>query len=71
MIVGKDGSTVVLDELHARNVVFKHIRIIYGGGPTVLENVVFVNCTFDLIRSARTLQLTDVLLKEPVISFGL
>lgn len=71
MLVGADDSTVVLDKLHVRNVVPKHIRIVYGGGQVILENVTFIDCTFDLIRTQRTVELSDVLLKEQVIDFGI
>jgi hypothetical protein len=70
MVVGSDDSTVVLDNLYVRNVVFKHIRIIYGGGRTVLENVTFVDCTFDLVKTKRTIEFSDLLLDKQAISFG-
>jgi hypothetical protein len=54
-----------------RNVVLKHLRIVYGGGKTVLENVTFIDCTFDLIRTKRTVELSDILLKEQAINFGI
>jgi hypothetical protein len=45
-----DKTEVLLDNLYARNVIFENSHIVYKGGPVVLYNVTFVNCTFDVIR---------------------
>lgn len=70
-LVGNDETTVVLDKLHARNYVFEHVRIVYGGGRTVLENVTFTDCTFELIKTSRTLEFSNLLLTENTFNFGI
>jgi hypothetical protein len=39
-----------LDGTRFKNIIFKDSKIIYKGGHTVLENVFFVDCTFDVSR---------------------
>jgi hypothetical protein len=55
-----------IDEFHLRNVIFENVKIEYDGGPLVMENVYFVNCTFAL-RPTKPSQLfaTEVLAKVP------
>jgi len=69
-VVGGDGSNIVLDKLHLRNVVLEHINVVYGGGEAQLENVSFVDCTFKtvtFVRSERTIQLSKLVLqRQPV-----
>lgn len=38
----------VLDGIGWKNIVFLGSHIIYRGGPLILENVIFVNCTFEV-----------------------
>jgi hypothetical protein len=42
------GIAFNLDGFKFRHVIFSNIRIIYNGGPAQLEDVLFVNCTFDI-----------------------
>jgi len=55
-----------IDEFHLRNVIFENVKIEYDGGPLVMENVYFVNCTFEL-KPTKPSQLfaTEVLAKVP------
>lgn len=39
-------DTILLDGAYMRNVIIRHSDVAYNGGPVVLENVYFVNCTF-------------------------
>lgn len=48
-----DGYNLILDGLDARNVVFNNCKITCRGGPLALDNVHFVNCTFDLDTTAQ------------------
>ena len=43
------NPSVVLDNLYARRVIFKDSVITYNGGPLKLDEVYFVNCTFQVI----------------------
>jgi hypothetical protein len=39
--------SIHIDGSYCRNVVFRRCRIIYQGGPLLLDNVAFEDCTFD------------------------
>jgi hypothetical protein len=41
----------VLDGFAWANVVFINSHIVYKGGPVLLDNVTFINCTFDVVGS--------------------
>ncbi len=45
------GGAILLDGLRGRNVVFTGVHVVYDGGPLVLKDVVFVNCTFTIYNS--------------------
>jgi hypothetical protein len=47
------NAQVLLDGNFMKNVVIQDSRIVYRGGPMELENVYFVNCTFDVIDDTR------------------
>jgi hypothetical protein len=40
-----------IDDHVARNVIFDHLHIIYKGGRLELRNVLFVDCTFDILTA--------------------
>jgi hypothetical protein len=39
MIVGGDDSNIVLDKLHLRNAILRHMNTVYGGAEALFENV--------------------------------
>jgi hypothetical protein len=43
-----DGFVLNLDNTYARKVIFINSRIIYNGGPIKLDDVYFINCTFEM-----------------------
>src|ERR1700689_1043575 len=47
-ITAKGKSVVILDGLRLRNAIFEGVRIEYDGGPLIMENTYFVNCTFEV-----------------------
>ena len=53
----------VLDGFYLENVVFENANIIYNGGPVILQNVRFVNCTFDVRRSSQSEKLFEAAIK--------
>jgi hypothetical protein len=56
--------------VHFRNVVFVGTRIQYGGGELDIENVSFVNCTFEIPAQARGFLLAQyVVLNQKSLSF--
>jgi hypothetical protein len=59
LVGGVDGVRQTLDGISWTNDVFENIQIRYEGGEVLLENVKFVNCTFDIANSANGVQVTD------------
>jgi hypothetical protein len=41
-------GSLMLDGLYLKRVIFKDTHIIYKGGPLTMENVYFINCTFEI-----------------------
>jgi hypothetical protein len=63
------GEVPALDGNHFKNTIFQKVRISYTGGPLTLENVAFVNCTFNLPRpDPRIMQLASAVLKSTDIT---
>ncbi|HTW65847.1 MAG TPA: hypothetical protein VME17_14575 [Bryobacteraceae bacterium] len=62
--------TVVLDDWHFKNIVFRNAEIAYNGSPTILENVTFVNCRFTIRRTDRGKALARELLSFSTINFN-
>jgi hypothetical protein len=56
----------VLDGFYLENDVFENAIIIYKGGPVVLQNVRFVNCTFDVRKSPQSEKFLEAATKESV-----
>lgn len=63
------GGATNLDMEHARHVVFDGVEIHYSGGPILLEDVIFINCTFVLDRSQQTRELAERVLASTNVSF--
>jgi hypothetical protein len=62
-----EDATYLLDSLHMRRVIFRNSRIVYKGGPLVLDDVTFVNCTFEIPQQPNGLNFATVFL-EPTPS---
>jgi hypothetical protein len=43
-----NGGAVILDNMKLKNVIFIGVFVQYNGGSLSMENVVFINCTFDV-----------------------
>lgn len=43
-----EGGEAGLDGMQLRNVVFRNVQISYVGGPVLMKNVYFINCTFKM-----------------------
>ena len=64
------GQVPALDGNHFKNTIFKNVKIAYEGGPLILENVTFINCTFDLPKpNARSIQLASAILELTSVTF--
>jgi hypothetical protein len=60
------GGTQTLDFFKWKNVTFVNMHIKYTGHAVVLENVRFVNCTFDVPADAVGMRLTEYAALEPM-----
>ena len=60
-------GNLTLDGMHLKNVVLVNVHVIYKGGASELENVYFLNCTFQITRSANGIELADNILTNPAI----
>jgi hypothetical protein len=70
LVVDGTGSNIFLDGFHLRNVTVRGAKITYKGGPLILENVYFLNCTFDVQRTPQGQQFADAMLTHVPVSFS-
>ena len=68
-IASGKGVELLLDGHYLKNVIFHDAQISYQGGPLVMENVYFVNCTFHVQPSPNARQLTIAVLNSTSITF--
>lgn len=70
LLIADHPMGFILDGSRLRNIIFKNSKIVYDGGPVEMENVYFVNCTFEVSRrpSGKTFAET-VLAAEPATTF--
>jgi hypothetical protein len=67
----KGIGSMALDGFRLRNVIFDGIRISYDGGPLILQNVSFINCTFEINRGPLGIALAKALLSpDSAIGFN-
>jgi hypothetical protein len=59
----------ILDGFQLKHVVFRNGHIVYHGGSLILEDVYFVNCTFDIPRTQVGRELGNTLLASESINF--
>jgi hypothetical protein len=60
----------VLDGMDLRNVVIENARISYRGGAPGMNNVYFVNCTFELPQTHVGQELAVAVLEHPSVIFS-
>ena len=53
------GPRQILDGIEWKNVTFVNVHIVYAGGPLMLENVRFVNCTFEIPHNQHGIEVVD------------
>ena len=71
MIEGvNESSYLELDGYWVKNAIISNVRIKYEGGPLILENVQFVNCTFDLPLRPNTDQLAEKILSGTTVTMN-
>jgi hypothetical protein len=64
------SNELLLDGLSLKNVVIRDTRVAYHGGRILLENVYFVNCTFDFPSAPASSSLASAILDAPAITFN-
>jgi hypothetical protein len=69
LVVG--NGAVELDQVQLRHVVFRNVHVYYSGGPTQLDDVYFVNCTFSsLLTKNSTNFVLATLAPSPAVTFA-
>jgi len=68
--LGAIGFELRLDGYHIRNAIINGARIVYNGGPLILENVYFVNCTFEMPPTPQSQELANAILDHAPASFS-
>jgi len=63
------GYNIALDHYHVKNVIIRDAKITYTGGPLILENVYFVNCTFEISQQANGQEFAKSLLNTSSVIF--
>jgi hypothetical protein len=56
------GTAIRLDGYKVRNIIFRNSKIIYKGGPLEMQNVYFVDCTFDFQLTPNSRSLSNRIL---------
>jgi hypothetical protein len=69
LLMVEGAGDVYIDGYKVRNVIFQNVHIIYGGGPLILKNVSFVNCTFTVPARPQSRGIVLALLSVPTINF--
>lgn len=60
---------LLLDDMYLKNVIVRNARINYSGGPARLDNVYFVNCTFEILQQPHGQEFAKALLDTSSITF--
>jgi hypothetical protein len=65
-----DGGALTLDGTRLKNVVFRNVYIVYDGGPLIMNDVYFINCTFQMKRNTNEQKLLlTALSPSPAVTF--
>jgi len=64
-----DDASFELDRMFLRKVLFQNSHIIYHGGPVVLEDVTFINCTVDVEQNPNGIAFTKAVLGAESVTF--
>ncbi len=69
LVIEGAGYNIFLDGYHLKNVIVRDAKITYEGGDLILENVYFVNCTFDVKRIPQGQQFAGAALSHGPVNF--
>jgi len=64
-----EGGAISLDGMYMKNVVLRGTVVVYNGGALVLENVIFVNCTFSFENKPAQRTLAEELFSKSITTF--
>ena len=59
-----------LDEMHLRHVLLNGVEIHYSGKPLVMEDVVFLNCTFVMDNTELSRELAQAIAVDANVKFS-
>lgn len=59
-----EGGVLLLDGLYLKRIVFRNTHIVYHGEPITLDNVFFIDCTFEIDLKPGGLNFADTFLKS-------
>lgn len=62
------GGGVSLDGYEFKNAVLTGVHVVYMGGSLQMENVYFINCTFDFVRDLHGQEIAANILSNPAVS---
>jgi hypothetical protein len=63
------GGSISLDNMHLRNVILRGVDVHYSGKPIILENVIFISCTFSIENDDQGRELGEELLASSSVNF--
>jgi hypothetical protein len=70
-LTAKSGTKILLDNFAFRDVFFFDSKIVYqGNGPVSLQNVHFINCTFEVGKESPWMQFSDAVMSSGPTNFG-
>lgn len=69
IVVDALSNSIGLDNARMRHVVLMNAKVTYSGGLISLDDVHFVNCTFDINPSEATFALAESILSGPAAHF--
>jgi hypothetical protein len=65
------GGNITLDKMHLKKVVLVNVHVVYKGGPLQLNDVYFLNCTFDVTHVPNGVSFADRILTDDTASTSL
>lgn len=66
-----DNATgILLDGMEIRNVIVRNSTVTYNGGPVILQNVYFINCTFQIVRNQKGQAISANLLESSPVTYS-
>jgi hypothetical protein len=64
------NGIAVLDDFYLKKVTLTNVRVIYRGGALKMEDVVFINCTFEIEQTTNGENLGKMLIADTQIDFS-